>query len=287
MPGLLDMTLDDVIQRSGSGKGSQKGGKKGWKGHREDSADGGWPRDGGKSKGKGVRSKDTKLDMSLDDVIWADGDSGYGSKGKGKGKSKSKGEGKGFAWSSKGSKGRGKYDEWSYESGNGSFPQWMEHDDWRSDAERSWEGSGRMSAMKSDWDDDRRGGRLGGNGGERGNSPGWRRVEQPDRNGRASDRGSGMRSTDGDKARPKRGRGEDSSSNKNVKRIKVTNIPRDLAARDIREAFEAEAGKMTSCELDRGVAYLTFTCTADARKAVETFDRGELNGKTITVTLEP
>jgi len=72
-----------------------------------------------------------------------------------------------------------------------------------------------------------------------------------------------------------------------AKRIKVTNVPRDLGARDIKEAFESEAGKTLTCELERGTCYITFSRAADAQKAVETFDRGELNGKMISVTLDP
>jgi len=68
------------------------------------------------------------------------------------------------------------------------------------------------------------------------------------------------------------------------KRIKVTNIPRDLDMYDIKDAFEAEAGKIVDCKMARGTAMITFGNAKDARKAVDTFDRGELNGKTIEVT---
>jgi len=293
------MTLDDVIQGSGSdGNGSHKGGKKGGKGRQEESFDGDWRREGGKSKSRGRGSgefsssrKDTKLDMTLDEMIWADNDGGRGSKGRNRGNGSSWGEstGKGSFWNGKGgTKGRGKADGWGGKGGKGSSPQWMEHDDWRGDAESAWNGNSKTPGVKSDWEDGWRGSRLGGNGWDAGSSPSWRRIEQPPSNGRTPDRSSGMRSFGGDRlAAPKRGRGEDNESYRNVKRIKVTNVPRDLASRDIKDAFEAEAGKTVSCELDRGVAYLTFMRTADARKAVETFDRGELNGKTIAVTLDP
>lgn len=69
------------------------------------------------------------------------------------------------------------------------------------------------------------------------------------------------------------------------KTVKVTNIPRDLKAADVREAFEGETGKVTLCELSKGTAMITFAKAKDAQKAVEVFDRGELNGKTISVTL--
>lgn len=70
------------------------------------------------------------------------------------------------------------------------------------------------------------------------------------------------------------------------KKIKVTNIPRDLDMQDIKEAFESEAGKISLCKMERGTAWITFLNPKDARKAVDTFDRGELNGKTIDVVFE-
>lgn len=70
------------------------------------------------------------------------------------------------------------------------------------------------------------------------------------------------------------------------RKIKVTNIPRDLDMRDIKDAFEAEAGKIASCTMERGTAWIVFTNPKDAMKAVDTFDRGELNGKTITVVFD-
>lgn len=70
------------------------------------------------------------------------------------------------------------------------------------------------------------------------------------------------------------------------KNIKVTNIPRDLDMQDIKDAFEAEAGRIAHCEMQRGTARIEFYNAKDARKAVDTFDRGELNGKTIEVVFE-
>jgi len=68
-------------------------------------------------------------------------------------------------------------------------------------------------------------------------------------------------------------------------RIRVSNVPKNLDWRDIKEAFE-DNGRVTRCEVERGVAYVTFSSAADAKKAVQTFDRGELNGQTIYVTHE-
>jgi len=71
------------------------------------------------------------------------------------------------------------------------------------------------------------------------------------------------------------------------KSIKVSNIPKKLKADDIKEAFEAEAGKIAECKLSKGgTARITFHKAKDAQKAVDTFDKGELNGKVISVVLQ-
>lgn len=67
--------------------------------------------------------------------------------------------------------------------------------------------------------------------------------------------------------------------------VRVCNVPRNLDSRDIKEAFE-DNGPVLRCEVERGVAIITFENAADAKKAVQTFDRGELNGQTIFVSLE-
>jgi RNA recognition motif-containing protein len=72
-----------------------------------------------------------------------------------------------------------------------------------------------------------------------------------------------------------------------VKSVKVSNIPRDVNMQDIKDAFEQETGKIARCKLDKGTAWIAFTKHSDARKAVDTFDRGELNGNTIGVVLDP
>lgn len=68
-------------------------------------------------------------------------------------------------------------------------------------------------------------------------------------------------------------------------RICVRGIPRNLQSKDIQEAFE-DTGYVSRCVLKDGVAWITYESPKDARKAVQTFDRGELNGKPIFVTLE-
>jgi len=66
----------------------------------------------------------------------------------------------------------------------------------------------------------------------------------------------------------------------------VTNIPRDLETDDIRNAFEGEAGPVVNCAMRNGTAWITFQHPNDAQRAVDTFDRGELNGRTISVVFE-
>lgn len=67
--------------------------------------------------------------------------------------------------------------------------------------------------------------------------------------------------------------------------IKVTNIPHDLETLDIQNAFEQEAGPIEKCVLRKGTAWITFERSSDAQRAVETFDRGELNGQLIDVVI--
>jgi len=67
--------------------------------------------------------------------------------------------------------------------------------------------------------------------------------------------------------------------------IRVANVPRDLSKRDIIDAFE-DTGKVHSVQVDRGVAWITYGNPLDAKKAVQTFDRKELNGQTLFVTVE-
>jgi len=231
-------------------RSSGKGGKEGGKGK------GSWERGGSSNGRRETTGKEAKLSMSLDEVIENTGGQWdrWSSKGKGKGKDK------GDSWG------------WGKSSGKGDRgpPRWQQP-------------SRGADGFDGPW--------AGGYNDYGGSSSSWRMEgswEQRERSPRGGERG-GMRSAGGERFNERRPRGKDERSYGHVNRIKVTNVPRDLGARDIKHAFEAEAGKTTSCELDgkRGVAYLTFAFPEDARKAVETFDRGELNGKTITVTLEP
>merc|ERR1719329_837665 len=70
------------------------------------------------------------------------------------------------------------------------------------------------------------------------------------------------------------------------KRIRVSNVPSDLDLRDIRDAFEAETGKIAECQQEGRTVYMIFERPEAAKRAIETFDKGELNGKTIAVTFD-
>mmetsp|Transcript_46743 Transcript_46743/g.111165 ORF Transcript_46743/g.111165 Transcript_46743/m.111165 type:complete len:378 (-) Transcript_46743:98-1231(-) len=67
-------------------------------------------------------------------------------------------------------------------------------------------------------------------------------------------------------------------------RIRVGNVPRNLDCYDLREAFQ-DVGRVNGCDVEAGTAYVWFDREIDAKKAVQTFDRGELNGQTITVRM--
>jgi len=138
---------------------------------------------------------------------------------------------------------------------------------------------------------------LGGESGFRSSSFGWARDEpssrgemmkssQAERGGRAANWGSGsgwsryLAGAAGGEIESVR-----RSSIGGSCRIRVSNVPKNLNWRDIKEAFE-DNGRVTRCEVERGVAWVTFENPVDAKKAVQTFDRGELNGQTIFVTHE-
>jgi len=324
MASKLDMALDDVIETSGGGgKGYRKGGgdKGSWsRGSEKGGGSSSWKGGKAASRGSSSNGKESKLSMSLDEVIESSGESHskgggdrsgdnynkgswWGGKdgGKSGGKSSSWG-GSGWGGGKSGGKGYGGY------SGKGRdsyVPGGSRDGAWEGGAER-WGapryGAERWAPPPERWTPPSRGadGFDGAWAGGGGSSSSWRRshdLVNPDFEDRA-ERAGGMRSAGGERyaggggdrerqgTRRERPVEKEERSSRHIKRIKVSNVPRDLKARDIKHAFEAEAGKTTSCELERGTAFLEFERAEDARKAVETFDRGELNGKTIQVILE-
>lgn len=263
------MSLDDLISsgggRKGKGKGSKRGGGKGSKGGREE-------RNGKRVEGG---SKEAKLDMELDDLVGNDrSDRGKGkSRGKGKGKSKDWDDWKGSdSWggSSRSEWGRGgPKDDWGGSWREREPPRWRDspRDEWRDrDEPERW---GRRDGGRDGGDrrDDRDARGSFSWGGDR------------DARGGRDERDSWGRGT-------KRGRDDGDHRSTRSKVIKVTNIPTDLGKEDIQEAFEAETGKILSCDMKRGTAIIRFARAEDALKAAETFDRGELNGRIIQVTVE-
>jgi RNA recognition motif-containing protein len=69
------------------------------------------------------------------------------------------------------------------------------------------------------------------------------------------------------------------------RRVTVTNVPYDLTSKDLREAFES-VGDVERCHVDRGKAWVTFRTAREAQQAVRTYDRGEINGRTIRAVIE-
>jgi len=123
------------------------------------------------------------------------------------------------------------------------------------------------------------GGSCGSCGSDRGSGPGWSRAWGRDW---SPVRRTSTRRPSNDFAIAVRSGGGSSGG---PCRIRVSNVPKNLDWRDIKEAFE-DNGRVTRCEVERGVAWVTFESALDAKKAVQTFDRGELNGQTIFVTHE-
>jgi len=69
------------------------------------------------------------------------------------------------------------------------------------------------------------------------------------------------------------------------KSVLVTNVPPSLNWKDLKGAFSA-AGTIEFCEVSaNGKAEITFQTAQAARQAVDTYNGGDLNGRSIKVTL--
>lgn len=222
-------------------------------------------------------------------------------KGNGKGKSKGKGNDKGKSsksWSS----------DWGSRDGG-----WNKRS---SDGER-WTNGGKKAGMASadSWGPQKRGGRDGprntgswnrGGADDRNSNGRWSSTPTPsagaggrwghehdDRDswsGGNSSREAAVKSWERNWSGDQSSRATSASARKTSVnrgqqgcRIRVTNVPTNLNRRDVKEAFE-DIGSVVDCKIERGIAWVTFHNALDAKKATNTFDRGELNGQTIYVT---
>jgi len=269
MTASLDMSLDEVISKGSDRKKGKGGGRRGESTWEES------------KPAKAPVSKDDKLAMTLDDLISSEGagrrkggSKGGGSKGYSKGDSKgsSKGSSKGnFRGSGTSRYHKDWEDSWGTSaSGSG----WDDTAFWRSMGwDPSWNGSWGGPSRSFGEHDDRAGPSDDWWGG-RGRDDGW---------GRGGDR---FQRDDRDDDRAIKRRREEPKTPKNPPTVKVSNIAKDLSKQDIKEAFEQEAGTIKKCELNSrtGVAIIEFASPAGAKAAVEQYDRGEMNGKTISVT---
>lgn len=177
-----------------------------------------------------------------------------------------------------------RWDTWKQSRGN-----WGEQGETNSYKRKSWSTWGsysnwggakpaytrsNVSTSKRSWAESEKGGE-------------WRRVQQREEAENEASPSQRTKERSSGESR-KRQRDDDApQQDRRAKRIKVTNVPRDLSERDIEEAFEQETGTVLKCILKDKTAYITFAKSEDARKAVANFDRGQLNGRTISATLDP
>jgi len=278
----LDMSLDEVIVKDkGSGKRGKDRGEDWGKSKSKGKGKSSWS--GGNSKGDSWKSYDN------DKGGW--NSDRKGSKGWSKGAYKGDKDdrydrgAKGSSYSSR-------------EPPREPAAAWNQHDDRDDEEEDGW-GAGR-SARGGKGDDRREAGRpRGWSDNDRADRGLWQRVDQPReaptrdsrrepvRDRREVGRGSKVAETRSAPLRGEKRRAvEEPEGSRSTKSIKVTNIPHDVNVQDIRDAFEQETGKITRCRLDRGTAWIAFQTSGAARKAVDTFDRGELNGQNIGVILD-
>lgn len=71
-----------------------------------------------------------------------------------------------------------------------------------------------------------------------------------------------------------------SAKKEEKKKVKVTNIPYDVTWKDVKEAF-AKTAPVERCDVDKGEATIIFKNHADAVKAINTYNGGNMNGRVI------
>lgn len=281
----LSMSLEDMIKHEVK--------RPGRKSEREGKADGKGAEGGGSKRGGRKRRGMMKLRK----------EESAGPKGKAKAKAKTRARGRGAVEWGKGS-GKG----WGGEGGGGLLQRararageggarakrgrlYDDYDDWgpppskrmraASAGDFGW-GSSRARALDDGYS-------WGGSTARRREEPGWSR-DWDDRVAPARERQREPRVTRVPQgpdlpARPAREAPSRAERARGFTTIRVSNVPRNLDKMDIKDAFE-DNGRVVKCEVERGVAYVTFDNPRDAQQAVQTFDRGELNGQTIFVTPE-
>lgn len=297
----LEMSLDDVIKTGGRGgrKGkSDAAPKKGAEASGGKSAAG---KKAGRRGGRRMRLRSQKAEAQAvaaqpQQSKKAKAQARDRNKGSGKGSAKGKegwSDGRSWSkdWDDRGMAGRETYADWEggarkrrLVSDTGSFERLRQVE---SRAGFGWGGGPRSS--------------RGGRDNERaGRIDRLDRMDRPDRrvdderwsaggmrSAGGAERGRGRMRSPPRREEPKRAllSGRGASTAASGLKIRVSNVPKSLDERDIREAFE-DVGTVSRCSVERGVAVVTFTSASAAKKAVATFDRGELNGQTIYVAFE-
>ena len=64
------------------------------------------------------------------------------------------------------------------------------------------------------------------------------------------------------------------------RKVRITNIPYDVNWRDVKEAF-AKTVAVERCDVEKGEAVIIFGSHADALKAINTYNGGNMNGRVI------
>lgn len=278
----LDMPLDDIIAATLNGKGVKRNSydtKSSQKDKKRSSTGGDEWRKGGYNGKEDWKNKKAK---------WTGGDGASG----GNKWEKPAGSADGGSWGWK-----KQTQDWGNKSfgaggsSGGSAGGWAKQDTWSAPKSKdySWGSGGGNTASKTWWQDEEEPGRRktastteswtpGGQQYDDGQRQLRRRtkVDPPPTQGSTVTRTANLQPVRGGAGRYDDG----------PRSVKVTNVPLDLDWRDIKDAFEVEAGKIHHCELNRGIALLRFASAEDAKRAVKMFDRGELNGRTIHVELE-